>query len=780
MKLTKKLLTDRLPDTSSELILSNLISPVEILRDKYGIPHVKAENVKDAFFGQGFATAQDRMWHMDYDRMRAYGRWAEYVGITGLTNDLFMRPLQIYSSVVRDYSELNDSAIEMLDAYAAGVNAFIDNTKTLPIEYELIDSKPEKWEPWDCLAVYKIRHVMMGGFETKLWRARLVNQLGPKKAAELYKGYQPNHLLVVPPGELYSGPFANGENIFEQMSAHIGGLTETDAGSNSWALHGDRTISGFPIIAGDPHRGLDVPNVYYQNQISCDEFNVIGLSFPGCPGFPHFGHNEKIAWCVTHAMSDYQDLYIEKFNPNNSKQYKYKDKWLDAQIMPETIKVRGSEDRVIKIVTTIHGPVIEGQPKDGTAITLKYTALEPNNLNAKSIRSMLSVDNVEHMDQAMEHWVDPCNNFVFADIGGSIRYLNRGKIPIRPEENIWLPVPGWTGEQEWNGFIDHQDLPRIVNPHEGFIVTANQKIVDADYPHLLSLDYAPGYRAQLIYDQIKDLTNATFEDMRAVHAERHSIPAITYCNLLNTVESPNEIFSEIKQRLIDWDGLMDTNLIEPTIYSAMRICLNKKLAEQNLGSLAKDALNAAGRGIPGHMRQLEALFVTHAQSDDRTLLPKNLDWPSIVRDSLSEALSWLSDWLGDDISVWTWGKVHVTRPIHTLSAAFPDLSNTLNPPSVAIGGDGDTPHAGFFGPSDPFNIMSTSVARYFFDLSNWEDSKWIVPLGASGHPGSKHYADQMKLWSQTELIPMFYDWDIVRSNSITWQDLKPDSDRGNK
>jgi len=773
MKFSKKSLEIRLPDTFSNLNFDNLGSRVEILRDKYFIPHVKANNAKDGFFGQGFVTAQDRLWHMDYDRMRAYGRWSEYAGEHGLTNDLFVRPLQIHSSVVRDYSLLDEITIDMLDSYASGVNAFIDSVKNLPIEYELINSQPEKWEPWDCLAVYKIRHVMMGGFEPKLWRAKLVNELGSKKASELFKSYQPDHLLIVPPGELYSGPYAKGENVFEKMSQHITGLTEPDSGSNSWVLDGNRTKTGLPIIAGDPHRGLDVPNVYYQNHVSCDEFDVIGLSFPGCPGFPHFGHNDKVAWCVTHAMSDYQDLYIEKFNPHNFKQYEYKGKWLNAQIVNDTIKVRESYDRSIQLVSTIHGPIISGNPTDGKAIALKYTALEPDNKTAKSIRLMLSAENVDQMDTSMKDWVDPCNNFIFADIQGSIRYVNRGKVPIRPEENIWLPVPGWTGKGEWDGFIKHEDLPRIINPESGFIVTANQKIVDEKYPHLLSLDYVPGYRAQIIYDHIKNLKNADLQDMIKIHAACQSIPAKIYCNILKKLKLPNKKFEQIKKRLVEWDGSMNIESIEPTIYSAMRISLNKKLAEHNLGPLAIDALNSAGQGIPGHMRQLEALFVSHAQANNTDLLPTDIKWDSLIKDSLIDGIQWLTTWIGEDVNLWKWGNVHKTQPTHALSSIFPDLSDLLNPPSVSINGDGDTPHAGFFGPSQPFNIIATSVARYYFDLSDWDQCQWIVPLGSSGHPGSKHYIDQMETWRHTDLIPMFYNQKIIQANSISFQVLKP-------
>ena len=762
-----------LPDTSSNQKFHNLTADVKIYRDGYGIPHIKATKAKDAFFGQGFATAQDRLWHMDTDRMKAYGRWSEYIGEDGLENDLFIRPLQIKSSVQNDYSKLDDITIEMLKSYASGVNALIDSTNNLPIEYKLINTHPQKWEPWDSLAVYKIRHVMMGGFAPKLWRAKVVNKLGPKKASKLFKSYQPNHLLIVPPGKFYPGPYENGEEIFDKISDFISGLAEHDSGSNSWALNGNKTKTGLPMIAGDPHRELDVPNVYYQNHISCDEFDVIGLSFPGCPGFPHFGHNDKVAWCVTHAMSDYQDLYIEKFNPNNITQYEYKGEWINAEIINDTIKVKNSNNRSIQIINTIHGPIISGKPINEKAISLKYTALQPNNKNATAIRQMLSVNNVKQMDIAMKNWVDPCNNFVFADTKGSIQYLNRGKIPVRPKENVWLPVPGWTGENEWDGYIPHNDLPRITNPSSGFIITANQKIVDNKYPYLLSLDYVPGNRAKVIYDHIENLNNATAEDMIKIHASCQSIPAKIYCDLLKNLKFQNEKLEHIKNKLVNWDGSMEIHLIEPTIYSAMRIHLNKKLAEHNLGTLAKDALDESGKGIPGHMRQLEALFATHAKTNNSEMLPLNLNWNNIIEISLKEAFKWLTQWLGEDLKLWKWGNVHKTYPIHPLSSIFPDLSKTLNPPSVSMNGDGDTPHAGFFGPSKPFNIIATSVARYYFDLSNWNQCKWIVPLGASGHPGSTHYLDQMKIWNNTKLIPMFYNWKIIKSNANSSQILSP-------
>ncbi len=772
-RITESDLRAAVPDVSLNVTVEGPGAPVIIRRDGYGIPHIDAAGSDDAFFGQGFATAQDRLWHMDYDRMRAYGRWAELAGEPGLKSDLLMRRLGIRATVVRDYEALGEPARRMLDWYAAGVNEFIRTAGRLPAEYDLVGAGPEPWSPWDCLAVYKIRHVMMGGFEGKLWRARLVSVLGPERAAELYRGYQPGHLLVVPPGEPYSGDYADGKAVFEELADAVSTLTEPDAGSNSWALGPDRTTTGAPLIAGDPHRGLDVPNVYYQNHVTCPEFDVIGLSFPGCPGFPHFGHNERVAWCVTHAMSDYQDLYIERFDPERPDLYEHRGQWLTANVARETIRVRGGEDVTIEAVETMHGPVVAGERRRGTAAAMRYTALDGPNPFAGSLLAMLTVRSAAEMDEAMRSWVDPCNNFVFADVDGGVRYLNRGRVPLRPEANYWLPVPGWSCEYEWDGFIPHEDLPRIVDPPDGRIVTANQKIVGPEFPHLLSLDYAPGYRARRIYDRLSAMDTAGPEEAASVHAERVSVPATVYCRLLTTAPKRGGRFDRAREMLTSWDCSMDHDRPEPTIYSAMRLSLNRRLAVHCLGELAGEAMDAAGRGIPAHLRQLEALFVAHAEAGDTSLLPQGLDWLTALGDGLEEGLGYLSDRLGDDMDGWTWGSVHATRPVHTLSASFPELSSLLDPPSVPMGGDGDTPQAGFFDPAEPFVMMSMSVARYLFDPSDWDRSRWSVPLGSSGHPGSPHYDDQVPVWSEIEMVPMDYSPQAVRSAARTMQILHP-------
>ena len=292
------------PSLTGKMTLRGLGASVEVFRDAYGIPHIRASNRRDAFFAQGFVTAQDRLWHMDYDRRRGMGRWAEVVGESALEQDKLMRRFRLEASARADYQASGEQTREMMDAYAQGVNAFIESANTLPVEYRITGTNPEPWQPWDGLVVYKVRHVLMGVFESKIWRAQVLKEVGPEKTAALFPGFQPGQLLILPPGTTYEGPLMNGLDELSRGLAALGSLNGSGGGSNSWALSGSRTASGKPLLAGDSHRALDTPNVYYQNHLACPYFDVIGLSFPGVLGFPHFGHNPWVAWCVTHTGAD--------------------------------------------------------------------------------------------------------------------------------------------------------------------------------------------------------------------------------------------------------------------------------------------------------------------------------------------------------------------------------------------------------------------------------------------------------------------------------------------
>lgn len=764
-----------LPDVSTHLHLNELDDAIHIYRDRYGIPHVEAQSTRDAFFGQGFVTAQDRLWQMEVNRRRAYGRWAEFAGEAGLKTDIMMRKFQIGASVKRDYESLHADTHAMLDAYTAGVNTFIDTTNVLPIEYRLLGVVPEPWQPWDPLAVFKVGFIMMGTFEAKLWRARVMHELGPEKAARLMIGDQPGHLVIVPPGQVYDGAALDALKDLGQGLSAIAWLHEPPgAGSNNWAVSGDRTASGKPLLAGDPHRGLETPNTYYQNHIAGPAFDVIGLSFPGIPGFPHFGHNAHVAWCVTHAHADYQDLYIERFHTDDPTQYAYLDEWKQAEVRYEQIHVRDGKSVDLHVTVTEHGPIISGDPAAGSALALKYTSTAAPNHGFQSLLEIMQATTVNDFDETMRHWVDPCNNLICADVHGAIGYLHRGQVPIRSMANAWLPVPGWTGEHEWQGHIPFEAWARSRNPDTGFIVSANNRVIGTDYPYYLALDTEPEYRARRIVERLGPLTRATVDDMSAIHADCVSLPAQDYLKRIAEIDPLDALSARAKTVLAEWDGVMHQDSVAPTIYSALRNRLIRMVIQALLGdALTQEMFDATGRGAPMHMRHLATRMDTAAKENDPSILPQGYDWRSILAVALSEALLELQAQLGDDMTSWTWGSVHHTRHQHFLSTRFPEWSAVLDPPSMVLGGDYDTPLASIYYPGDSYQITAASVARYVFDTSDWDRSGWIIPLGASGHPGSPHYADQAAIWVQVELIPMTFSWNHIQAEAEAHQVLQP-------
>src|SRR5262245_7308697 len=413
---------------------------------------------------------------MDYDRRRAYGRWAEFVGSSGVDADRLARRFRLESSARRDWEHASPATRAMLSAFAAGVNAFIESTSDWGGEFRIIGMWAARRRPWDSMAVFKIRHLDMGPWKAKLWRARLLRHLGPERAAHLTRQAQPHPLLIVPRADEYRGARVHGLEEMERLAAAMAHVPETPQGSNNWALSGARTASGKPLVAGDPHRGLDVPNVYYQNHLACPEWDAIGLSFPGVPGLPHFGHNARVAWCVTHGMADYQDLFIERFENGRPDRYEFCGQWREADVQRETIAVRNGASLEIETVATHHGPVVIGEPGSGHAIACAYTAITGSNSTFDALVPMLRAQNADELEEAMRPWVEPVNNLVFADVEGRIAYRARGQVPIRSMANAWVPVPGWTGEHEWRRVIAVDVMPAMRDPGAAFGVPAHSRV----------------------------------------------------------------------------------------------------------------------------------------------------------------------------------------------------------------------------------------------------------------------------------------------------------------
>ena len=774
MKITENDLRSALPDLTTTIRLPELGAAVEVCRDRWGIPHIRAENEADLFFAQGFATAQDRLWHMDFDRYQALGRWSEFAGASGIERDRLLRTAGMGRTAKLDYQLASPAAKSMVDAYTAGVNAFLDTTRTLPIEYKLLDARPERWENWHCLAVYKMRNTLLGTFEPKLFMTRLAIALGGERAASLIKGYPAGHLLTVPPGAVYEGPPLDGLEELTRAAEEVNWLNETEFGSNAWSISGVRTSSGLPLVAGDSHRALDTPSVYYQVHLSCPEFSAIGHSVPGMPGALHFCHNEHVAWGMTYGSADTQDLFIEQFREgDDGREYLFKDEWLEAEVLNETIEVRGGGSIELEVTTTHHGPVIAGDSATGVGVAISDPGLIDGSRWVDAALDAMKSRSVAELHEAFRGWTDRVNNYAVADVDGNFGYIHAGKIPVRGEANGWRAVPGWTGEYEWDGYIPHDDLPKAFNPETGYAVTCNQRVAGHDYPYYVGLCFTPEHRARRVQAGILGLEagSATVDDMALIHADRISEPARIFTEALIEIE-PLDADSEAALALMrEWDYGMDRDLAQPLIYAKTRAHVVRRIVEHLLGDFASEVLSEAA-GSATVLRQIVEQMTLGLERYDASMLPPDTGWDELLTSSLSRAVGELRDSLGEDMSQWRWGRLHRTAPRHPLSEVFPEAAEHLDPPSVETHGDGDTPLAGGYGLQDEFVATSMSVNRYIHDPSDWRRSRWIVPLGASGHPGSAHYADQAEVWANVEYIPQLWDWEEIRREAELYQRLE--------
>ena len=778
------MLMEHLPNLTDDVTSNKIVVGATIYRDQWSIPHIIAENAYDAFFAQGYATAQDRLWQMDFDRLRCLGRAAEYLGPSALTEDALMRRRNFEAVSRADYALCSGDAKTALDAYADGVNAFIESDDPLPYEYELLDATPERWEPWHCIVVYKVRNSAEGSFQSKLWRAKLAAEIGPEKVAALSPGYQQGMYLTVPPGVVYDGP---AENAVEELRAAVNAtapLREIDGGSNGWAVSGDLTASGIPMVGGDSHRGLEVPNVYYQVHIRTEEFDVLGHSVPGMPLVMHFAHNRYVAWGMTHGGVDTQDLFVEQLRrAEDGVEYLFKGAWLIAEASSEILRVRGADTQTIEVVATHHGPIISGSVDDGWGIALA----DPGSADATpwvdATLDAMKCKDADEFEQALSGWTDRVNNYPYADIHGNFGYALKGLIPIRGAVNGWGPVEGWTGEHEWQGFIPDAEMPRSRNPETGWAVTCNQRVVGEDYPYFLNGTFGPDYRARRIISHIEDAKSGgnplRVEDMAAFHGDVTTVPGQKLLSRIKGLDADSIATASARaalEILKNWNGKLSADSIGAVVYSACNDEISLGLMQRCYGIDPKGfQANPDLNAIDHLRRQLKPAFANvleRGEGDEFLVEGESVD--EFLGAALTSAAEGLENQHGAVDAV-TWSEVHVTHQTHPLSAAFPDVADRLDAPAVGTAGDGDVPFATGSRPSWNFRTGSGPVNRYLHDPSNWSAGRWVVPLGVSGNGGSPHRHDQQQYWATVASIPQLFEWDEIEQTASAVQHVMPSS-----
>jgi len=766
MVVDARMLAEALPPLDGVLKVPGLAGPVEILRDTHGIPHLRAGSTGDAWFALGFVHAQDRLFQMELTRRRALGRAAEWLGAGAAEADILVRRLGMEAACRRDHAALGDAARAMLDSYAAGVNAFIASGAPLPVEYTLLEARPEPWEGWHSIAVMRRLGLLMGSIWFKLWRAAALPVVGAAQVGSLRYDDGGRDLLCIPPGveaERFEADLAALAPAIRALLDSLGVQgDETGGGSNNWAVGPSRSGTGRPVLAGDPHRVFEIPNMYAQHHVACDAFDMIGLTVPGVPGFPHFAQNGRVAYCVTHAFMDIHDVFLERFEADGAR-VMHAGEWVPVLRREETVSVRGAAPRRFEVLETPNGPVIAGDARGGTALSLRSVQFAETDLSFDCLPRMTQASGVEDLFEATRGWGLIDHNLVAADTGGHIGHLVRARVPRRGRESGWLPMPGWTGEHSWRGWIGHDEMPRVIDPGEGMIVTANNRVVADDHPDYLCTDCHPPYRAARILEELRARPDFRPEDAGLIHGDTLSPNALLLRERLAAMAAPEGAAGALRARLLAWDGRMEAGAAEPTAYVALRRALTRILAERSgLADAGSHPWLAVAPGVVP-MNQLWWTLPNLLRRDDAALL-NGWSWEEAIGAALREVAG---------AAETPWGEAHRPRFAHPLSALFPEAAPMLDPPALPIGGDNDTVLAnGLLAASGPAAAYG-ALARYTFDVGNWDNSRWAVFHGVSGQPGSPHYTDQHAEWAAARMVPMLYGWDAVRRAARSTQVLRP-------
>jgi len=792
-----------LPRKKGEVHLKGLHETVEVITDRYGVPHIYAQNEDDLFFAQGYVHAQERLWQMEFNRRIGSGRLSEIFGELALETDRFARRVGMHRASAAAEEQLPEHSKRIFDVYAQGVNAFIEHNKNkLPIEFLLMRYKPEPWQITDSIQWSKMMGWNLGGnWETEVIRARIVAKLGAARAAKLEAGYDPTHPLIVPPGVEYQGINLGMLEQYEQLKQLSGfGIL---GGSNNWVVDGSMTTTGLPILCNDPHLLQSAPSIWYECHLVSGDIDVIGASFPGTPTIV-IGHNQHIAWGLTNAISDIEDLYIEKFNPQNPYQYEYMGKWEDAQVVREEIKVKGAKAPVIEEVRiTRHGPIVTSisQPSHGDAagkngkpgtngepvellLALRWTGLEKHDI-LSAAQKMIRASNCEEFREALRGWDMPPQNVVYADTQGNIGYVMAGAIPIRAKGQALLPSPGWTGEYEWTGYIPFEELPQIFNPGQHFIVTANNRVVDDSYPYYITNEWLNGYRAQRIRDLLTSKGKLALSDMANIQADQYSLPAVEIVPHILKIQPLSGLEKDALDALRTWNYILAPGSAGAAIYSMFLYKLERIVFSALLGDEETLIQNYLGVGTTilalqnGYASRSTPLLIRLLNEHNDSwfadsVIPDSPDsWNEAISNAFKAAIEDLQEKLGSDVSRWKYGAIHKMTYNHPFGMVKP-LARIFNRGPFPVGGDIDTINQAASLTNQPDTVVTVPSYRQIANLADLKASLSGHAPGQSGHPASKHYADFIKPWLNVEHHPQLFERSMIEENAEGTLLLMPD------
>jgi penicillin G amidase len=763
-----------LPRMDGTVRLPGITEAVSIRRDAYGIPHIEAQQEADAWFGMGYACAQDRLWQLEWYRRRGTGRWAEVAGAGAVAGDRLFRRFALDAASQADVLAMSAPTRAMFEAYAAGVNACVAAADGLPPEFGLADIDWEPWEPWHSVLVFKVRHAIMGKRLLKLARMEILRRAGPDAYA-LLEGQERDGLpLILPPGGRSSrGIDLVGEEL-RAMAADLDTLGQDEGGSNSWAVHGSRTSTGKPVLVNDSHRPLDTPNVYWQVHVTYPGVNAAGGAFPGFPAFPHFGFTGHLGWNITHGQADYQDLVLEQFDPKQPGRYRTESGWNDAEVTRSEIGVRGGDPVPVEHVRTRHGDIVHGDPASGIAVAMRYTATDRPNRQWETLRPMLTARTVAELHETQRGWEEPVNAILSADTDGNIGFLFRGRVPVRSSPAArQFPAFGWLGHHEWTGDVPFEALPQAINPAEGYLGTANQRPHDAVEPYLGFEFTVPG-RAARIAEVFGDGRVMTPEEIASYQGDTLSIRSRDWARFLAGLGPFEGDAERARAMLAAWDGDLRADSGPALLYACARISIAEAVFRPIAGEAAWTWL-FSGENDNGPAQVGRWLYHLGGTLDGSTGTPDGRPWESVLPDALGAAWKRATELGGGDSSKWRWADVHRTSAKHPLSGIADAAAGTLDPPAVGVGGDGDTLQVSGYSiaAGSTLGLTNLSVYRQVVDFAAPEEASWIIPAGASGIPGTPHYADQIEHWRTHQRIPMHHRIEDARAAAVTTLTLEP-------
>jgi penicillin G amidase len=772
------------PKVSGTVAAQSLQQPVEVIRDKWGVTHIYAQNAHDLFFAQGFAQAQDRMWQLEFSRRVGSGRISEFLGADTVGIDRFTRVLGLRRAAQRDWERMNSDDRAALEAYAEGINSYLDqNRNHLTVEFRILGVNPEPWTPVDSLVIIKLMSwVLSENASIQISRARIIAKSQEAVAKQLLPPYNSHAPLII----------AQDTDNYKQLLQSIKSVAKTlgtagpTKGSNSWVLAGNRTTTGRPLLANDTHLDLFLPSVWYANSLHGGGYETTGYSLAGTPGVS-IGHNQRIAWGLTDLVADVQDFYVEKLdNDADPQKYEVRGEWQPLSFEEEQIKVKGAAPATLRVAYTKHGPLVNNllrRFKDSRPLALSWSAGESDGL----IESLLLLNRAGDWNEfrhALSLWNGPNLNFVYADVDGNIGYQTAGRIPIRaPSDQGIVPVTGWTGEYDWQGYIPFAGLPQLFNPADGKIVTANQKPVADDYPYQLGYEFADPFRAIRLNQLLSTNKQLNVEDAESIMGDTYHLPAEILRPHLLAVKPANDLEARVMDELRSWNLKCDPDQVGAAIYQVWYRFLVEDTVKDELGpELTEEYMEFYWIHGPVMLQLMED--GTSSLFDDVTT-PQVETRDDIVRRSLTEAVAWLSARYGPNPKEWTWGRLHTMTFRHRPfgMADIPVISKLFSyGPIAAPGCDRFTVNAAWFmwdEPEHPYAATAGTSQRIIMDASDWDRSVAINSSGQSEALFSAHRTDEIPMWQNLKYHPLLFTRKAIDAEAASVLKLVPSGNAKN-